>query len=118
MLFECSLGPTTHQGMKALISLIKFEKTHNVQSKSEAQEVKHPQLAWKRAAHLCGRYTLPSVRQGGTGETLCRGAVIYSGWQVPGGSIAHGLAGKHVGGSGPGESRLLLIQSAGLLLLR
>ena len=104
--------------MKALISLIKFEKTHNVQSKSEAQEVKHPQLAWKRAAHLCGRYTLPSVRQGGTGETLCRGAVIYSGWQVPGGSIAHGLAGKHVGGSGPGESRLLLIQSAGLLLLR
>ena len=60
--------------MKALI--FKFEKTNNVQSKSEVKEVKHPQSAWTRAAHFCGRYA--------------------SGWQVPGGSIAHGLVGKLV----------------------
>ena len=84
-----------------------------MQSKSEVNEVKHPQSAWTRAAHFCGRYTLPSVRQGAQGNPvswcgdLLRLASAWREW----------ASRETRAGSGPSQSRLLLIQSAGLPLL-
>ena len=114
MLFECSLGHTTDESPKT--NPIKFEKTNNVQSKSGVKEVQTP-IGLVAGRSLLWALHAPFGAPGGYSGKPC----VTVRWFTPVGKCPHAspwASKKALGGSGPDQSRLLLIQSAGLLLLR